>query len=223
VSVLCKGTKSSLQKVSNQKQRSVCDRMKAVAKKSDEVLTEYLSSDTAKNFFQAAHTLFNPGQIVLGCSEREFENAKNDIELLNVFPLPNFKVLHSLLSDAVKEGLNSENINNRKKRENDIVCEALLSMKAEHPDFYALCLQVLHMPVSNVDSERAFSAYNDILSPKRCRMSAENTEIMLCMYFSDEIDLDSIQNDTGTGIVGEMEQEPFDDLNPDDPPHLIDF
>lgn len=198
--VLFKETKASLHKLSNQKQRTVSDRIKAVAKRSEEILTEYLSNDTAKDYFQSSQTLFNPSKIVLGCSDKDFETAKNNIVLLNSIPLPNFKVLHSLLTDAVKESLQLANNN---KGESDIVCEALLSMKADHPEFFALCMQVLHMPVSNVDSERAFSAYSDILSPKRCRLSAENTEIMMCMYFSDEIDLDFI--DTGSTPPNEDE------------------
>ncbi|XP_026290182.2 uncharacterized protein LOC113214890 [Frankliniella occidentalis] len=216
-SVLFKETKSSLQKLSNQKQRAVCDRIKAVAKKCDEILTEYLANDTARNYFQAAQTLFNPSKIVLGCSDTDFETAKNNIALLNSIPLPNFKVLHGLLSDAVKEYLHSNNNNNKK---GDVMCEALLSMKTDHPEFFALCMQVLHMPVSNVDSERAFSAYNDILSSKRCRLSAENTEIMICMYFSDEIDMtDTVavaghdpDNSVTLPLSPESEEDPDDDL-----------
>ncbi|XP_034232068.1 uncharacterized protein LOC117640011 [Thrips palmi] len=222
-SVLYKETKASLLKLSSQKQKGVCERLKAVAKKCDEILSDYLSNDTAKNFFQATQTLFNPSKIVVGCSDRDFENAKNNIPLLNVIPLANFKVLHSLLTDAVKEALKSG------KKNDDVLSDALLSMKGEHLKFVTLCLQVLHIPVSNVDSERAFSAYSDILSPKRCRLSAENAEIMMCMYFSDDIDLDCDSDTYGTSTENHDEQEQAADACDDDDsdncdnPMLMDF
>ncbi|XP_071648512.1 uncharacterized protein [Temnothorax longispinosus] len=41
---------------------------------------------------------------------------------------------------------------------------------------------------NGIYSERAISAYGDVLSPKRCRLKADNTEIMVCMYFGDDLD-----------------------------------
>lgn len=49
-------------------------------------------------------------------------------------------------------------------------------------------LQIIYMPVSNVDSERVISGYGDVLSPKRCRLKPDNVEIMVCMYFGDDVD-----------------------------------
>lgn len=48
--------------------------------------------------------------------------------------------------------------------------------------------------LSNIDSERAISAYGDVLSIKRCKLKADNTEIMVCMYFGDDVDKDNIDD-----------------------------
>lgn len=63
-------------------------------------------------------------------------------------------------------------------------------MKGNHSGFVSSRLQVIYISVSNVDNERAFSAYGDILTPKRNRLTARNTEIYMCFCSNDEIDND---------------------------------
>jgi len=113
--------------------------------------------------------------------------------LLSCIPTANFFILHSIFSDTVKEAAEA---NTGKKDDNDLVCNSLISMKAEHPKFVSACMQVLHIPVANVDSERAFSAYGDIVSAQRCRLSATNAEVMMCLYFGD--DLEEMHNNNST-------------------------
>lgn len=67
-------------------------------------------------------------------------------------------------------------------------------MRAHHSEFAVTCLQVIYMPVSNIDSERAISAYGNVLGSKRCKLKANNTEIMVCMYFEDDVDEDDIDD-----------------------------
>ena len=48
------------------------------------------------------------------------------------------------------------------------------------------CLQVIYFPVCNVDCERGFSSYGDIVSPKRCRFLTESIETSMYLYFGDD-------------------------------------
>lgn len=83
--------------------------------------------------------------------------------------------------DSVKEALKSKG----DKGDGDLVWNILFAMRSNHMAFATACLQVLQMPVSNVDCERGFSAYGDILTTRRNRLSTANTEAMICIYFGE--------------------------------------
>lgn len=208
-------TKASVTEISGQKKTNLLDRIKGTATKCCDIISDLLSKDTGKKFYESTQVLFDPCKIVGGSSEQEIEKAKNDITILNPIPLANFKVLHSYLCDLVKEKLKTSDSSKKKKGQHtDVVTDMLLTMKEKYPEFVTLCLITINVPVSNVDSERAFSAYNDILSSKRTRLSAENTEVMLCLYFSDEIEIDdtSLGENTASNNALENDIDPDGDL-----------
>lgn len=164
--VLYKETNSSLNSLSDSKRRNLEDRIRAVSKKCDELFSMYLSNDSAVSLFKSVRNLFDPSKIVMGSiTDAKVVQAKKNLPLLAAIPISNFRVLYALLVDSVKEIVKSKS--SVKKESDDAVINALLSMKANHPVFVSLCLQMLHFPVSNVDCERGFSAYGDVLCPKR--------------------------------------------------------
>lgn len=69
-----------------------------------------------------------------------------------------------------------------------------MSMMPKHPEFVTSCLQVLWVPVSNIDTERGFSAYGDIFSSRRTRLGIDKVETMMCFYHGDGIDIDEKRN-----------------------------
>lgn len=89
--------------------------------------------------------------------------------MLDHIPNEQFLVLYGLLRDQVQEVSKKSNNKNRDTTV-DIIEQILIGMRVYHSEFAVTCLQVIHMPVSNVDSERAISAYGDMLNPKRCRL-----------------------------------------------------
>lgn len=191
--VLYEKTKRSLTVLPSQKRRNLEDRIKSVSKKCDEIFTHHLSSDPAKSLFKAARTLFDPSKIITSCSnEVKVAEAKANLSLLKSIPFPSFKVWHELLVDSVKDAMKSNAC------KNDLVSIVLLGMRINHLEFATACLQVLQMPVSNVDCERGFSAYGNILTANRNRLLPANVEAMMCFYFGE-----------GEGIS----KENFDSIN----------
>ncbi|KAJ8890546.1 hypothetical protein PR048_010055 [Dryococelus australis] len=75
-----------------------------------------------------------------------------------------------------------------KHSENGIdVLQILLSLKLNHTTFACNALKAVWIPISNVDSERAFSAHSDVFSDKRRSLKLENVELMVSLYFKDKI------------------------------------
>lgn len=99
-----------------------------------------------------------------------------------------FIVLRGLLSDNVKDIMASPS---NYQALNDPAVSALMDMRLHHPKFVQHCFEALYIPVCNVDCERGFSAYGDILSPNRNRLSTFNTEVLMCMYFGYGDDLNN--------------------------------
>lgn len=120
-------------------------------------------------------------------------------------------MIHSLLVDKVSDALKSKV---KKGRDYCVVNDMMLSFRANHPLFAEACIKAIFVPTSNTDVERAFSGYNDILTPRRCNLLAGNAELMTCLYLSDYSDSESgppsAGNDTDT--VGE---DPHIDLDDD--------
>lgn len=214
-------TKNSLSSLSGGKCKNLLERIKVVSQKCDGLFYELIEGDVGRKFFTASQTLFNSSKLVMGSATREkLLEAKNNIPLLSVIPNENFFVLHGLLTDNVKEIVASRP---KPPPGSDPTLDALKAMQTNHPDFVAICLSVLYMPVSNVDCERGFSAYGDIMSPKRTRLKTSNTEIMMCLYFGDDLNNNYSPDDdiviesghTIEGLSDRNEQEFYN--NPDNP------
>ncbi|KAK3918165.1 CGG triplet repeat-binding protein 1 [Frankliniella fusca] len=157
-------------------------KIKQVAECCHDKLTKYMSEDPAKHFFRSARDLFNHTKIVLGSvSETAIVKAKESVKLFDTIPNDQFKILHGLFCDHVRDVLKAN-----PKLGAAAVLRALEAMRGTYPEFVKKCLQCIYISVSNVDSERGFSAYGDIMSPKRTRLSKENTEVMMCLYFGDD-------------------------------------
>jgi len=120
--------------------------------------------------------------------------AKQKISLLDHIPTEQFLVLYGLLRNQIQEVSKTFHSKNNNGATVDIVEQILIGMRAHYSEFAVTCLQVIYMPVSNIDSERAISAYGDVLSIKRCKLKADNTEIMVRMYFGDDADKDNIDD-----------------------------
>nr|CAD7445801.1 unnamed protein product [Timema bartmani] len=65
------------------------------------------------------------------------------------------------------------------------ILDILCGLKEDHEEFAINSIKAIWIPVSNVDSERAFSAYSNIMSDKRTNLKIENLETMLSLYFGD--------------------------------------
>lgn len=182
-------TKKALEMVqSDIKRKNLERRILKVASQCVDKLTELFLEDTAHDFFEAAETLFHPPKIMTlhddDVSRECILKAKRSLAAFDSIPDSQFLVKYGVFKDEVKSAVQRCD----PKVEVDTTDEVLHGMLATHFHFAIKCLQVIHVPVSNVDSERAFSAYSDIKSPKRCNLKAENAEIMLSFYFGDDFD-----------------------------------
>lgn len=165
-----------------QKFQHLGTRVRQVAEKCHDIITKYMSEDPAKHIFRSLTDLFNPTKIVLGSvSESDILKAKRRINLFDNITDDQFKVLHDIFSDHVRDILIVKpNLGTA------AVLRALEAMRGNYSEFVKKCLQSIYIPVANVDSERGFSAYGDVFSPKRTRLSKENVEVMMCLYFGDD-------------------------------------
>lgn len=191
--VLLPSTKAKLQAVSDAKQKTLLSRIKDVCCECERLLKNFINDDTAHDFFDSARILFEPSKLTSSLSSEVVTKAKEKLSLLDMIPNENFYVLHSILGDLVKENLALAQ-SRSKKQVDDVVVKALMSMMPKHPEFVTSCLQVLWVPVSNIDTERGFSAYGDIFSSRRTRLGIDKVETMMCFYYGDGIDIDENRN-----------------------------
>jgi len=185
--VLKPKTKQCLNALSGSKATTVKVRMQETAKECHATLTRLLSTDSGKEFFSAVETLFHPPKMLSNdlTDPNVLLDAKRDINLLSSVPDSEFLVLYALLKDEVRNALEKSKPDDKI----DIVELVLIGFKATNVEFAVMCLKVLYMSVSNIDCEGGFSAYGDVLSPKRCRLLPENAETMLSLYFGDDLDM----------------------------------
>ena len=59
----------------------------------------------------------------------------------------------------------------------------LLGLKANHLNFVEASVKALSIPASNVDCERAFSKYGNVLTDLRTCITPDNLEVMLGAWF----------------------------------------
>lgn len=178
-SLLSVKMKDLVNKLPDDRQKTLLQRLKNVCVESCKLLSSLQENDTAKEFFQSSRILFHQSKLTASLSSETVIKAKKKISLLDTIPDDSFRVLHSVLADLVIE--NSKQAGNKSR---DLVLQALMSMRQDHEKFVTACIQVMHIPVSNVDVERGFSAYGDILSPKRTNLTSTKVETMMCLYFN---------------------------------------
>ena len=58
-----------------------------------------------------------------------------------------------------------------------------ISRKSRTTRLVNIALWYLALPVNSVDTERSFSAYNNVVSDKRYSLTLENTKMLVCLYF----------------------------------------
>ncbi|KAK3929768.1 Kinetochore-associated protein 1 [Frankliniella fusca] len=101
VPLLYEKTKLSFENIaSDTKKKSLKGRIVAVAKKCDDILSDYVTNDSANNFFKATQKLFDPCKLISQSSTPDQLAApKEKIPLLSCIPTANFFILHSIFSD----------------------------------------------------------------------------------------------------------------------------
>ena len=214
ISVLSKETNDCLNKIRNVKRQNLDERFKDIATSCCDLLKKFLNSDPAKDVFEAVAGLFSAGKMtsleLMDPDDRAkcVTKFKEKLYILRKIPNSSFVVLHSLLADSVSEALRKQS---KQSDGRDIVQNALLGMRENHPVFTVLCLQAIHLQTSNSDFERGFSAYNDIVTPKRCRLLEGNAEVCVCLYL--DVDIDYEKSDyTTQGIRENPDIDPDDDF-----------
>lgn len=193
-SVLLEGTKRCLTKVeSRTRRKNLEDRMKNLAKSCQTLLTDFIANDLGITLFQSCEALFSPSAIIILKSKPVSESSeiitknKEQLYILRKIPSPEFLVLYLLMVDQVCDAIKTNTV--IKDQDYCVVKNVLLNMRSNHPDFAISCLQVISLPTSNTDVERSFSSYNDIVSARRTRLLEGSAEIMLCLYESDEVNV----------------------------------
>ncbi|KAJ8883492.1 hypothetical protein PR048_015336 [Dryococelus australis] len=63
------------------------------------------------------------------------------------------------------------------------VLAILLSLKYDFQEYPCCAMKCVWIPVANIDSERAFSQYNIMMTDKRTALKADNIEVMLGICF----------------------------------------
>jgi len=211
-SVLNANCKAALEDFPITKLEEIENRFKLVAERCNFIINNYMSEDPAKDIFTSLRDLFNPTKIVLGSvTQGAILRAKSRISLFDTIPDDEFKVLHGMFCDNVKEILSVD-----PKLGTAAVLRALEAMRGNHSEFVKTCLQSIYMPVANVDSERGFSAYGNIVSPNRTRLSKDNAEVMMCLYFGDDPNNnDYSYEETNQNVIPSDDEEMEDVLGDD--------
>ncbi|XP_063234984.1 uncharacterized protein LOC134537934 [Bacillus rossius redtenbacheri] len=139
-------------------------------------LSSLMGGDPAKSFLENIGFLFNPREIISRGPEIDAVNLQNRVQAV---PLLRDITFQKFLDGyaATKHAVLKSEIGKVD------MLRVLLSLKNDFPEFSDSAIKCLWLPVSNVDSERAFSAYSNIMSDKRTSLGAENMEIMLAMCF----------------------------------------
>lgn len=171
-------TSSALSKLSKHIQAQMTCLFQSVGEKSLCKLSKLIESDTAKDFLSSLGQLFDPRNILKS-------NIENDDICGLMKNIPMLKDL-AKTEQIVPYIVFREQASSLGKSGKDVDAVAiLLSLKSEHDMFVQSVVKSLWIPVNNVDSERSFSMYNNIMTDRRTNMNAENMELMLTLAMSD--------------------------------------
>lgn len=107
----------------------------------------------------------------------EISQLMKNIPILQRLPISEnlqpYTVFRDLVKSSCREGKDVDSL------------AILLSLRSEYGHFVEAAVKALWIPVSNVDSERSFSAYSNIMSDRRTTLKPSNMEIMLSLSVSD--------------------------------------
>lgn len=134
------------------------------------------NTSSAKLFFESMGKLFDVRNVCINVVDDSLLSVAKKVPVIKNISSKLFLEGYSAFQRQVSTQMSSASAV-------DLV-SILRGMKEDHSQFAETCMQMLFVPVSNVDSERAFSAYGNILTDLRTNLKPENTELMLSMYFS---------------------------------------
>lgn len=171
-------TTDTLKTVSKQSQSHLTSQLKLVGEKSLQKLDNLIESDSAREFIACVGKLFDPRNIVkLSLENQDICDALKKLPILSELPSAESLQPYLLFRDSVVAACqNDKNV--------DIV-KMLLSLKCDFPDFVEAAVKCVWIPVSNVDTERSFSTYGNIMTGNRTNLKPNNMELMTMLAFSD--------------------------------------
>lgn len=176
-------TQSELTKLSSERQEREQEKYQALGKDCKSKLSSMLTSDPAASFFQACSKLFHLPNVHAADVSAEQNLLKMNIPLLKSIGSTEFLKFYLKFQSLVK-------LCGSANSEKDKVYEILKGMLEDDAEIASRCIQSIFIPVNNVDAERAFSGYSDILTDKRTRLLPQNVETALNLYFGDGCDLE---------------------------------
>lgn len=139
-------------------------------------LTTLMATDPCKSMFSARGLCFNPRAVVINSVNADM--AKSLSRIPGMAALSNIDILkgYKSLQNLVEQQLLAGNV--------DIV-KCLQASALDNPQFAAVALKAIWFPCSNIDSERLFSQYNEVLSDRRHNLSEENLELMTMVSYEE--------------------------------------
>lgn len=162
------------------KKSAVCHQLKSLGIKCSTKLARLMMEDPAKVFIENLGALFDPRNVTT--------NIGNSALCAKAKKIPFLKDLSEIILlngyTAFQEKIKSLLGEDREDEPN--IVSVLLGMKSDHKEFVEKSVWALWVPPSNVDSERAFSKYGNILTDLRTNLKPENIEIMLGLSFDSE-------------------------------------
>lgn len=182
--VLGKRTAAATTTLSQEKKRNVEDRFRYVARSCRTRLQGLMDSDRGKSFFRNVATLLHPVKM-MSSSEEAITKALKELTMLSGIPLAELQVLHAVLKENVRCKLTSPGVSSDHEKLNTAVQDVVVGMLAvggTSSAFASQCLKLMYFSVSNLDCERAFSSYGDVVTPKRSRMKVSNADIVMSLY-----------------------------------------
>lgn len=162
------------------KMSAVREQLKVVGMKCSSKLARLMMEDPAKTFTENLGALFDPRNITTNNVSSELCNKAKKIPFVN--ELSETKLLngYSAFQAKIKSVLSQD------CEDKPNIIQVLLGMRSDHKEFVEKCVWALWIPPSNVDSERAFSAYGNIITDLRTNLKPESLEIMLGLSFDSE-------------------------------------
>ncbi|XP_063225163.1 protein polybromo-1 isoform X3 [Bacillus rossius redtenbacheri] len=169
-------TNESLKLLAAVKQGLVKSQFQSCGLRCHTKLMKLINEDLSKNIFQNLGQLFNPREIMLNDVCNDMVRAGKSLPFVSTVSGKEFLEGYSALKEIVVEKV--------KKSEGSVdIIPILLALKLDHSAFAFNALKAIWIPVSNVDSERTFSAYSDVFSDKRRSLKPQNVELMVSLYF----------------------------------------